>query len=69
MYMYAEGEGAQSKEAEDEKLLEEYYLKFKGPSEDKKYHLIPKFYSKVFKLYRLYVYTVQLVLYFVLISH
>ena len=34
-------------EEDDEKLLEEYYLKFKGPSEDKKYHLIPKFYSKV----------------------
>lgn len=47
--MKAEGEGAQSqsKEAEDDKLLEEYYLKFKGPSDDKKYHLIPKFYSKV----------------------
>lgn len=45
--VYAEGEGSQSKEAEDEKLLEEYYLKFKGPSDDKKYHLIPKFYSKV----------------------
>ena len=48
-FVKTEGEGAQSqsKEAEDDKLLEEYYLKFKGPSDDKKYHLIPKFYSKV----------------------
>ena len=46
--MCAEGEGAQSKEGDDEKLLEEYYLRFKGPSDDKKYHLIPKFYSKVY---------------------
>lgn len=50
-YVHADGsgrddEGSQSTE-DDEKLLEEYYLKFKGPSEDKKYHLIPKFYSKV----------------------
>ena len=68
MNMYAEGEGAQSKEAEDEKLLEEYYLKFKGPSEDKKYHLIPKFYSKVFNTDCMYI---QLKLYSkdVLISH
>ena len=39
--------GGEGTTEDDEKLLEEYYLKFKGPSEDKKYHLIPKFYSKV----------------------
>lgn len=43
----ASGEGSKSNEDEDEKLLEEYYLKFKGPGDDKKYNLIPKFYSKV----------------------
>ena len=40
-------EGSKQREVEDNKLLGEYYVKFKGPSEDKNYHLIPKFYSKV----------------------
>ena len=31
---------------EDKRLLEEYYIKFKGESRNK-YSLIPKFYSKV----------------------
>ena len=35
----------------DEELLEEYYTQFKGQDEDKKYSLIPKFYSKVRNLY------------------
>lgn len=37
-------EGGDSKE--DKRLLEEYYVKFKGEA-SKKYALIPKFYSKV----------------------
>ena len=40
-------EGSKQHEVEDNKLLGEYYVKFKGPNEDKNYHLIPKFYSKV----------------------
>lgn len=31
----------------DDELLEEYYTQFKDRAEDKKYDLIPKFYSKV----------------------
>jgi len=31
----------------DDELLEEYYTQFKDRADDKKYDLIPKFYSKV----------------------
>ena len=34
----------------DDQLLHEYYTKFKGGADEKKYSLIPKFYSKVNKL-------------------
>ena len=40
-------EGGNSEE--DKKLLEEYYIKFKGKATNK-YSAIPKFYSKVEKL-------------------
>jgi len=43
---------SESQQGGDEELLEEYYTQFKGSKdEDKKYSLIPKFYSKVRNLY------------------
>lgn len=42
---------SESQQQEDEELLEKYYTQFKGQDEDKKYSLIPKFYSKVRNLY------------------
>ena len=38
---------ASEPEKSDKELLKEYYTKFKGMEDDKKYALIPKFYSKV----------------------
>jgi len=45
---FNEEHSSQVKESQqgDDELLEEYYTQFKDRAEDKKYDLIPKFYSK-----------------------